>query len=62
MGFQTSAILGVKDTFYLGRLAHMQNRPNVALKWLTEAALQAATDSYKQVEQSQVDLVQLIIV
>ena len=62
MGFQTGATLGVIDTFYLGRLAHMQNKPKVAMKWLTEAALQAASDPYKEVEQSQVDFMESITV
>ena len=54
MGFQTSAELDVKDTFYLGRYAHMQNKPEVAIKWLEEAALQAAADENSAVEESQV--------
>ncbi len=61
MGYQTGAILSVKDILYLGRLAHMQDRPKVAFKWLAEAALQAATGQYNTVEQSQVNLMVLII-
>lgn len=44
MGHQTSAELGVKDTFYLGRFAHLQNNPEIAIKWLEQAAFQAAAD------------------
>ena len=54
MGANTGAELGVKDTFYLGRFAHSQNQPEVAIKWLEEAALQAATDGGEQVEEAQV--------
>ena len=61
MGYQTGAILSLKDTLYLGRLADMQDRPKVAFKWLAEASLQAAMDQYNTVEQSQVNLMVLII-
>ena len=53
MGFQTAAELGVKDTFYLGRFAHTQNKPEIAIKWLEEAALQAAADGSKVVDETQ---------
>ena len=56
MGYQTGAELNVKDTFYLGRTAHMQNKPEVAIKWLEEAALQAAADGGRIVEPTQVKL------
>ena len=56
MGIQTSADLGVKDTFYLGRFAHMQNKPEVAIKWLEEAALQAAADNKSSIQESQVNI------
>lgn len=55
MGFQTAAELGVKDTFYLGRFAHMQNKPEIAIKWLEEAALQAAAGESKVVDETQVE-------
>ena len=45
MGFQTAAELDLKDTFYLGRFAAMQDSPDVALKWLQHAALEAAANS-----------------
>ena len=56
MGFQTAAELGVKDTFYLGRFAHTQNKPEIAIKWLEEAALQAAADGSKVVDETQARL------
>lgn len=56
MGLQTSAELSVKDTFYLGRYAHMQNKPEVAIKWLEEAAIQAAADKDSAVQESQVNV------
>lgn len=54
MGYQTSAELDAKDTFYLGRFAHTQNKPEIAIKWLEEAALQAAADENKRVDETQV--------
>ena len=44
-GQQTGAELGVKDAFYLGRFAAMSDAPGVALKWLEEAAVMAASES-----------------
>ena len=41
-GQQTGAELNVKDAFYLGRFAAMNDAPGVALKWLEEAAVMAA--------------------
>ena len=54
MGYQTGAELDVKDTFYLGRFAHTQNKPEIAIKWLEQAALQAAADASKRVDETQV--------
>ena len=54
MGYQTGAELDVKDTFYLGRFAHTQNKPEIAIKWLEQAALQAAADTSKRVDETQV--------
>ena len=56
MGFQTSAELSLKDTFYLGRFAHMQNKPEVAIKWLEEAAIQAAAEKNSAIQESQVNI------
>ena len=44
-GQQTGAELSVKDAFYLGRFAAMNDAPGVALKWLEEAAVMAASES-----------------
>ena len=57
MGYQTGAELNVKDTFYLGRTAHMQNKPEIAIKWLEEAALQAAADGGRIVDETQVNII-----
>ena len=54
MGYQTGAVLDVKDTFYLGRFAHTQNKPEIAIKWLEQAALQAAADASNRVDETQV--------
>lgn len=39
------------------RFAYMQNNPTVAMKWLEEAAIQAAQDGNKTVKDSQVQQV-----
>ena len=56
MGYHTEAELGVKDTFYLGRFAHTEDKNEVAIKWLEEAALQAAADGGQEVQETQVNL------
>ncbi|XP_059092577.1 prolyl 4-hydroxylase subunit alpha-2-like [Tigriopus californicus] len=43
-GLQTAAELSVKDTFFLGRFAMMNDNPEVALRWLEEAVIQAASE------------------
>ena len=53
MGLQTGAALGLRDIFYLGRFAYMQNKDNVALNWLHEAVYQASFDDSKIVEENQ---------
>ena len=55
MGYHTGAELGAKDTFYLGRFAHTEDKNEVAIKWLEEAALQAAADGGQEVQETQVD-------
>ena len=54
MGLKTEAVLGLRDMFYLGRFAYMQNKPNVALRWLHEADFQASIDGGTIVEENQV--------
>ena len=54
MGLQTGAALGVRDVFYLGRFAYMQNKPYVALNWLYEATNQASIVNDKTIEENQV--------
>ena len=44
-GQQTGAELGVKDAFYLGRFAALNDAPGVALKWLEEAAVMATAEA-----------------
>ena len=44
-GQQTGAELSVKDAFYLGRFAALNDAPGVALKWLEEAAVMAASEA-----------------
>ena len=56
MGYHTGAELGAKDTFYLGRFAHTEDKNEVAIKWLEEAALQAAADGGQEVQETQVNL------
>ena len=57
MGLQTGATLGLRDVFYLGRFAYMQNKPYVALHWLKEAIAQAPFDDSKILDQNQVNAI-----
>ena len=57
MGLQTGATLGLRDVFYLGRFAYMQNKPYVALNWLNEAIAQAPFDDAKILDQNQVNAI-----
>ena len=55
MGLHTGATLGLRDVFYLGRFAYMQNKPDVALHWLNEAIAQAPFDDSKILDANQVN-------
>ena len=64
MGYQTGAELNVKDTFYLGRTAHMQNKPEIAIKWLENNGFPGITkltqvlENYSSTQSSLVAIIQ----